>query len=397
MALTNLPGGFSGGSASISIKLGNTIVPATDCEIKDNTVTFCYRVPYSLWIYDPNGVSVDAGSIRFGDRFEDLTLITAEVNEMAVAASECQVRYCQITVLDGQVYSENNLSNCESGCTHYYMTGIQKINAAHGGLSSPGASHLADGLRIRDRPSNDRVVKISMDKASYERHGRSHSALGDPYLRLFRVESSGSLTQLVVNDDGGTGNNAEIRRSLAPGNYLVKASTPYQGTANANFYLGGYKLTFRSTYQTTVPPQKPLSHNGELCQYTLHHDWYAYEGWFYNYIGRHCDNEGQYFFTVHGDGWTYSYPSAPGNLRATAGNGQVTLSWDRKNDSDIYEWLLWREDDGKWRQISRDPNLNRHVVTGLTNGQTYKFALRAAYKSRGAVGVPSAVVTATPD
>ncbi len=405
VAIGPLPGGFSGGSASISIKIGNNTVTATDCEIKDNTVTFCYRVPYSLWDYDPDGVSVDAGSIRFGDRFEDLTLVTAKVETMTVEASSCRVfagtnesdvevyvpTYCQIGVLKGQVYSENNYSTCASGCTHHYLTGMKKINAAHSGLSSPGASHLVDGLRIRDRASNNKVVKVSMDKAAYTRHGRSHTALSDPYLILYRVGSSGTLTEIASDDDSGSDVNAEIKRTLAPGNYMVEAS-------DVNSLPGGYKMTFRSRYRTTVPPHKPLSNSDGPCQYTLRHEWYAYEGWFYNSIGSvSCDKKAQYYFTVYGDGSSYKYPSAPGNLSATAGDGQVTLTWDRKTNSGIYEWLLWREDDGKWRQISRDHDLNRHVVTGLTNGRTYKFALRAAYQSRGAMGVPSSIVSATPD
>ena len=77
-------------------------------------------------------------------------------------------------------------------------------------------------------------------------------------------------------------------------------------------------------------------------------------------------------------------PDKPANLRATAGDGYVTLSWTVTNEGagDRYEYcqMTGTCSDGSWRRISnlnRNGNSRSHRVTNLTNGTTYTFQVRA--------------------
>ena len=92
-------------------------------------------------------------------------------------------------------------------------------------------------------------------------------------------------------------------------------------------------------------------------------------------------------------------PAAPGNLRAAVGDRSVTLSWDDPIDAKVtgYQYryvddvtapIDW--DDVTWQDIAKKAS---HPVTGLTNGTSYTFEVRA---KRGSVAGASSSVTATP-
>ena len=73
-------------------------------------------------------------------------------------------------------------------------------------------------------------------------------------------------------------------------------------------------------------------------------------------------------------------PDAPESLEATAGDGQVRLRWDRAprfgrrgDRSAHYEY----EQDGSGIWISTGSDETTHTVTGLVNGQSYTFRVRA--------------------
>ena len=92
-------------------------------------------------------------------------------------------------------------------------------------------------------------------------------------------------------------------------------------------------------------------------------------------------------------------PAAPTGLSATAGNGQVVLSWsDPDNDSITrYEASYGKvgESWGAWSAISgSDAETTGHTVTSLDNGSEYRFRIRAVNSAGN--GVQSAVVRATP-
>ncbi len=94
----------------------------------------------------------------------------------------------------------------------------------------------------------------------------------------------------------------------------------------------------------------------------------------------------------------FGAPAAP-TVTATAGNGQVTLSWTDPSDDTItgYEYQQ-REEGGTWpngwTSIANSASLTEYAVTGLTNGTAYEFRVRAV---SGTVTSPASVVaSATP-
>ncbi len=94
----------------------------------------------------------------------------------------------------------------------------------------------------------------------------------------------------------------------------------------------------------------------------------------------------------------FGAPAAP-TVTATAGNGQVTLSWTDPSDDTITEYEYQQREEGgtwpnSWTDIANSASLTEYAVTSLTNGTTYEFRVRAV---SGTVTSPaSSVVTATP-
>ncbi|PRX74304.1 S-layer family protein [Cohnella sp. SGD-V74] len=72
----------------------------------------------------------------------------------------------------------------------------------------------------------------------------------------------------------------------------------------------------------------------------------------------------------------------PRNLIGTAGDRQVTLSWDVVNFADSYEVYKYEGATGPvttddWELVARDINVTTYEVTELTNGTGYAFAVKA--------------------
>ena len=96
-----------------------------------------------------------------------------------------------------------------------------------------------------------------------------------------------------------------------------------------------------------------------------------------------------------GGGPRITAPSAPRNLLAGGGDGQVTLTWEAPEDDGgsaitDYEYRI----DGKGRWVSIGSTDTTHTVTGLVNGQVYVFQVRAVNRNRK--GRASNRVEATP-
>ena len=85
--------------------------------------------------------------------------------------------------------------------------------------------------------------------------------------------------------------------------------------------------------------------------------------------------------------------AAPADLTATASDSMVTLSWTDPNNDAITKYQISTDGGSNFINILCDANTTGDTVTGLTNGTTYTFQVRA-YDNSGPG--PSATVTATP-
>ena len=100
-------------------------------------------------------------------------------------------------------------------------------------------------------------------------------------------------------------------------------------------------------------------------------------------------------------------PNAPSGLMATRGDGEVTLNWRAPNNGgSAIKYYEYNVDGGAW--ISTGGKSTSYTVTGLTNGETYRFRVRAVNgvgpgaESKPAIATPATVpgaprnLTATP-
>ena len=97
---------------------------------------------------------------------------------------------------------------------------------------------------------------------------------------------------------------------------------------------------------------------------------------------------------------TASKPAAPTNLRAAAGNAQVTLTWDDPDNDDITEYKVRygkknARRNAEWATISgSDADTTEYTVRNLQNGSEYSFKVRAV--SSAGDGAATDWVDATP-
>ncbi|MEO6087965.1 MAG: fibronectin type III domain-containing protein [Umezawaea sp.] len=72
-------------------------------------------------------------------------------------------------------------------------------------------------------------------------------------------------------------------------------------------------------------------------------------------------------------------PAAPSNLRATAGSGQVALSWNASPTGSVYYWVYYRpQGHSEWYYYAQPAGQSPITVTNLLNGFTYSFKVTAA-------------------
>jgi fibronectin type 3 domain-containing protein len=72
-----------------------------------------------------------------------------------------------------------------------------------------------------------------------------------------------------------------------------------------------------------------------------------------------------------------SPPAAPVGLTATAGNGQVSLSWNPSTGATSYNVLRSTTNGGPYTAIATGLTVTTYTDTGLTNGTTYYYVVQA--------------------
>ena len=106
--------------------------------------------------------------------------------------------------------------------------------------------------------------------------------------------------------------------------------------------------------------------------------------------------EGDSLWSLPGSGQTGALgaPDVPHSLDATPGNRQVMLSWVQPSGgAEVTDYEYEQDVSGTW--ISTGSTATSYTVTGLTNGQSYTFRVRAA-NSAGASAASAASPSVTP-
>ncbi|MCS7461000.1 bacterial Ig-like domain-containing protein [Paenibacillus doosanensis] len=87
-------------------------------------------------------------------------------------------------------------------------------------------------------------------------------------------------------------------------------------------------------------------------------------------------------------------PAVPANVKATAGDGQVTLSWNTVTGATYYNVYRSDLENGTYVQVGSSVTDATYVNNGLTNGTTYYYQVTAVNPS--GESKRSAIVSATP-
>jgi fibronectin type 3 domain-containing protein len=138
--------------------------------------------------------------------------------------------------------------------------------------------------------------------------------------------------------------------------------------------------------------------------------WYLDTTWKTSFTDRHVKNGHTYYYVVSAVGWEehsknsaevaatpsqgpVTVPTTPSGFSATAGNGQVTLSWNASSGATGYHLKRSSASGGPYTQIAA-PTGTSATDSGLTNGTTY-FYVVSAFNSAGE-STNSAPVSTTP-
>ena len=216
--------------------------------------------------------------------------------------------------------------------------------------------------------------------------------------------ASGSVTGTGDNYVGGlVGRNSSgtITASYASGsvtgNNYVGGLVGFDnlGTITASYWdtgTSGQTTSAGGTGQTTSQLQSPTGYTG------------IYADWNVDIDNADADDD----TSTGGDNpWDFgtasqyptinSVPSAPATLSAVIGDGQVTLTWATgPSILPITKYQFQEDGSGRgWQDIAgSDATTTSHTVTGLTNGQSYTFEIRAVNPEGN--GAASDQVSATP-
>ena len=134
------------------------------------------------------------------------------------------------------------------------------------------------------------------------------------------------------------------------------------------------------------------------------HTWGALvNGTAYTYRVLATNSEGDGPWSAEKTGIPGHAPAKPTPFTATGGDGRATLTWTSGGDggSPITKWQLRRQTStnvwGDWTDVDGSgASTTSHTVTGLDNGRTYTFQVRAVNTTGGGAASDSSVATMIP-
>ena len=111
-------------------------------------------------------------------------------------------------------------------------------------------------------------------------------------------------------------------------------------------------------------------------------------------LARNAEGDSPWSLPGSGQTGALGAPDVPHSLDATPGNRQVMLSWVQPSGgAEVTDYEYEQDFSGTW--ISTGSTATSYTVTGLTNGQSYTFRVRAA-NSAGASAASAASPSVTP-
>ena len=173
-------------------------------------------------------------------------------------------------------------------------------------------------------------------------------------------------------------------------------TAPWYGNA-------GLALTFAEAYKSQVGTAPLIANSLNTLNFMYSGSFDMISGYSYNYnneidstlifFTNNLDNSSGAFAYVSAS-TPITTPTAPTNLVATVGDGQVSVAFTAPTDNGgsaitDYEYQL---DDGSF--VSAGTTTSPVVITGLTNGTSYNIKLRAV--NAAGDGAESSAVTSTP-
>ncbi|MCY3913922.1 MAG: cadherin domain-containing protein [Chloroflexi bacterium] len=199
-----------------------------------------------------------------------------------------------------------------------------------------------------------------------------------------------------------------VRGERYPGGLLGGGSS---GTITASYWdtaTSGQSTSGGGVGQTTSGLQTPVGYTGIYAAWNVDVDgvtgtddpWHFGTGSQYPALKVDFNGDGTASWEEFGD--QRPLPGAPGNLSATAGNGRAVLGWEPPPAFTIDQYPIvkyqYQQDSGTWTDIANSvaggANATSFAVSGLTNGTSYSFSVRAI--NANGTGAMSATVAVTP-
>ena len=205
-----------------------------------------------------------------------------------------------------------------------------------------------------------------------------------------------SRKTLAVTEAAGAGNNATytVRLNTAPTAQVVVTPTSGDAAVSVSGALTFTTSNYNDEQTVTVTGVDDVDTESETVP--ISHSAASTD----NSYGSSLSIESVSVSVTDDDSGTATAPAAPTNLRAAAGNAQVTLTWEDPDNDDITEYKVRygkknARRNAEWATISgSDADTTEYTVRNLQNGSEYSFKVRAV--SSAGDGAATDWVDATP-